>query len=335
MNNHRHIRYVTHRKEGFTIVELLIVIVVIAILAAITIVSYNGITDRAHGSALKSDLSENFTLLAKNNIDTGNYPADQASAGLQASPGTNLTYIAGAGNTSYCLQASGFSQNYYVTDASSSPISGTCPTMPAPVVAYNFNAGTGSSITDNSGNGNTITFGAPSVWNAGGHTGYALDGGGSGGNGAYIIGSATSPSPAITIMGWVKPTGSDTTDVRVLFGYFDSTANTYFAIYQNRNDWGTNGVLQVNARISGTLYELDYTPPPVGTWVHIAATYDGATIILYMNGVQVATKPVSGTLMTNNSIDVGAGAQALIDDVRFYNTALSSSQIMSLMNTPV
>ena len=38
-------------KRGFTIVELLIVVVVIAILAAITIVSYNGITNRANASA--------------------------------------------------------------------------------------------------------------------------------------------------------------------------------------------------------------------------------------------------------------------------------------------
>lgn len=42
------------KNQGFTIVELLIVVVVIAILAAITIVSYNGITNRANASAAKS-----------------------------------------------------------------------------------------------------------------------------------------------------------------------------------------------------------------------------------------------------------------------------------------
>lgn len=44
--------------RGFTIVELLIVIVVIAILATITIVSYNGITKRANVTSLKADLTQ-------------------------------------------------------------------------------------------------------------------------------------------------------------------------------------------------------------------------------------------------------------------------------------
>jgi len=43
---------------GFTIVELLIVVVVIAVLAAITIVSYNGITNQANDSAVKNDLQQ-------------------------------------------------------------------------------------------------------------------------------------------------------------------------------------------------------------------------------------------------------------------------------------
>ncbi|MCA9336234.1 prepilin-type N-terminal cleavage/methylation domain-containing protein, partial [Candidatus Saccharibacteria bacterium] len=45
-----------HRLSGFTIVELLIVIVVLAILAAITIVAYNGIQQRSRDSIRKSDL---------------------------------------------------------------------------------------------------------------------------------------------------------------------------------------------------------------------------------------------------------------------------------------
>jgi prepilin-type N-terminal cleavage/methylation domain-containing protein len=47
----------TNTRSGFTIVELLIVVVVIAILAAITIVSFNGIQQRAKLSAARSDLA--------------------------------------------------------------------------------------------------------------------------------------------------------------------------------------------------------------------------------------------------------------------------------------
>lgn len=46
------------KKGGFTIVELLIVITVVAILAVIVLVAYNGIQDRAREAKIKSDLSQ-------------------------------------------------------------------------------------------------------------------------------------------------------------------------------------------------------------------------------------------------------------------------------------
>lgn len=62
------------KNQGFTIVELLIVVVVIAILAAITIVSYNGITARANTSAAQS--------LAANVIKKAElYAADESNSG--------------------------------------------------------------------------------------------------------------------------------------------------------------------------------------------------------------------------------------------------------------
>ena len=69
------------RTKGFTIVELLIVIVVIAVLAAITIVAYNGIQQRARDSQRKSDLSQIAKALHIYNVNNGNYISTGSGCG--------------------------------------------------------------------------------------------------------------------------------------------------------------------------------------------------------------------------------------------------------------
>ncbi len=66
--------------RGFTIVELLIVVVVIAILAAITIVAFNGIQARAIATSLQSDLSNASKTLKLYQIDNNAYPTSIDSA---------------------------------------------------------------------------------------------------------------------------------------------------------------------------------------------------------------------------------------------------------------
>lgn len=57
--------------SGFTIVELLIVIVVIAILAAISIVAYSGIQERARVTAATSDMNNLYKAILAARINTG------------------------------------------------------------------------------------------------------------------------------------------------------------------------------------------------------------------------------------------------------------------------
>lgn len=67
--------------SGFTIVELLIVIVVIGILAAITIVAYNGVQNRAFDTSIQSDLKNIAQKLEIGRVDspTDSYPITNAS----------------------------------------------------------------------------------------------------------------------------------------------------------------------------------------------------------------------------------------------------------------
>lgn len=67
----------THR--GFTIVELLIVIVVIAVLAGITVVAFNGVRNRADASRSVSAVNSYVKLLKLHAQTTGSYPSIESS----------------------------------------------------------------------------------------------------------------------------------------------------------------------------------------------------------------------------------------------------------------
>ena len=64
----------TKDRQGFTIVELLIVIVVIGILAALVIVTYNGIQQKARDTERKTDVNAVASHLEAYNAQNGRYP---------------------------------------------------------------------------------------------------------------------------------------------------------------------------------------------------------------------------------------------------------------------
>lgn len=89
------------RGTGFTIVELLIVIVVIGILAAITIVAYNGIQQRSRTSAASFAASSTAKKAELYNTEVGNYPLAMSSlTGASSTESYNLTGIVSGGTLS-------------------------------------------------------------------------------------------------------------------------------------------------------------------------------------------------------------------------------------------
>lgn len=80
--------------------ELLIVIVVIAILAAITVVAYTGITQQANDTAVKNDLAQLHKKFEIWKADTGRYPSTLSGSdteikatGARLSPGVYANFI--------------------------------------------------------------------------------------------------------------------------------------------------------------------------------------------------------------------------------------------------
>jgi prepilin-type N-terminal cleavage/methylation domain-containing protein len=88
------------KERGFTIVELLIVIVVIGILAAITIVAYNGVQSRARNSAAQSAAENVAKKLEAFNAATGAYPVHNTTNNVTAQLATqNESSLTGSGLT--------------------------------------------------------------------------------------------------------------------------------------------------------------------------------------------------------------------------------------------
>ena len=150
--------------HGFTIVELLIVVVVIAILAAITIVAYNGITQRANASAAQSGAEQVAKKAATYAITNGDvYPPDLNAMGISNSG--NTTYQYSVDNTTnpatYCVTAFTTGASYYASSTQLSPLSGVCPghTGGTPVTITNYSRNPGIEVDVSNLNGaNSTTY---------------------------------------------------------------------------------------------------------------------------------------------------------------------------------
>jgi len=121
-------------QSGFTIVELLVVIVVIVIFAAITIVSYTGITGKATIASLESDLTNASKQLKMHQVENSAYPDtincaipdSSTNKCLKASSGNTFTYTPNnsANPKTFTLDATNGTTTYRITN-DSSPIAVT------------------------------------------------------------------------------------------------------------------------------------------------------------------------------------------------------------------
>jgi hypothetical protein len=74
-------------------------------------------------------------------------------------------------------------------------------------------------------------------------------------------------------------------------------------------------------------------------WQHVAATYDGAFMRIYVNGIEVANKPQTGAIdnvaapiVIGRNVVSTTGFPGKIDEISLYNRALSAEEIKSISN---
>lgn len=111
------------------------------------------------------------------------------------------------------------------------------------------------------------------------------------------------------------------------------------------NTIGYNFFLQPNARLrlgvgtgAAAAYVFGTTPIPLGVWTHVAATFDGTRLHLYVNGVEDAT-PVSFTgplsysgatvLRIGGSLGAGEFFRGDIEEARLWSVARTASDLAS------
>jgi hypothetical protein len=205
-----------------------------------------------------------------------------------------------------------------------------------PIAAYSFNEGAGTTLNDRSGRGHTGTISGATWSPAGGRFGGALSFDGVNDwvtvNDTAVLDLTTT----MTLEAWVNP--SAVTNWRTVL-LKERTGGLAYALY------GANGASRAAGyvNIGGTDIGVNATANlALNTWTHLAVTYDGTTIRVYVNGTQVATRAQTGAMATSTSVlRIGGNSvwseffQGLIDEVRIYSRALTAAEIQADMASPI
>ncbi len=203
------------------------------------------------------------------------------------------------------------------------------------VAAYAFDENAGTVTADSSGNGLTATL-VGAVWTPAGKFGSALAFDGLASRVTVIDDSpALRLTGAMTLEAWVKPAAASNTWGDIIY-----KGNDNYFLMASSPPSGFDAAGGIFGTANVVLY--DTTAIPAGAWTYLAATYDGARIRLYVNGVLATSRTQTGTLKTSGyPLQVGAdsffgqGFHGTIDEVRVYNRALSAIEIQADMNARV
>jgi hypothetical protein len=265
-------------------------------------------------------------------------------------PGTYTAVIDAGQRTSVTIPSLIDGQRYYVavraytgggTTSSFSAEVSHVVAAPAPhvglVAAYGFEETGGLTVDDASPHGNRGTI-TGATRTASGRYGRALSFDGV--DDVVTIADAVTLdlSTAMTIQAWVRPAALTGAGSVLVKEAADTVAN--YALYASHDLPLPTASIAVEGTAGGALAAAA-TPLPLGTWTHLAATFDGLALRVYVNAALVATEPVPGMLRAADGALRIAGTawgghfNGAIDEVRVHNRALSEAEIARDMNAPV
>jgi len=205
----------------------------------------------------------------------------------------------------------------------------------------------GTIAADSSGNGLDGTV-SGAVWANPGWdgTGHCLDFDGQGTN-RVSLGTFDIAGNAISLACWFKADNLDTpgNDPRMISKAIGGSNDEHWFMVSSSRQSGIK-VLRFRLKTDGTTDELKASTTTgtieLDVWIHVTATWDGETMWIYKNGLEVGSLPKGGTLSTDSSVKVSIGNQpegtgdrpfdGQIDEVLVCSRAMTEAQVLDLVN---